>query len=46
MSQKNAIDDKLLALEQNRANGIAAATGQAIQSGSDMLSIPDKNKLA
>lgn len=46
MAQKNAIDDKLMALEQNRANGIAAATGQAIQSGSDMLSIPDKNKLA
>lgn len=46
MAKKSAIDDKLLALEQNRANGIAAATGQAIQSGSDMLSIPDKNKLA
>lgn len=45
-ANKTAIQNQMLAMEQNRAKGIAQSTGQAIQAGSEMLSIPDKEKLA
>lgn len=41
-----AIQDKMNGAVQQRANGIAASTSQAIQAGSDMLKIPNKDNLA